>query len=156
MTPLSSEMQILLGKIQDHLHLTAEFDPTYRPESTPINEAGKLYLQLKSLIQSINAVDNSVSGWHWRSVFHGQVMNSGFELGSTKPDFKDSVPGVVFEYTPFYAEPDTLSLAELHMNADRYLWLEAQSWFETALAAYGCLEDLPADIDVARMARNEQ
>ena len=154
--PAPSEMQILLTTIQDHLHRTAEFDPTYRPETTPTNEAGLLYLQLKTLLHCVKTVEEAVSGWYWRAVFHGEVVNSGFELGSVKPDLKDSVPGVVFEYTPFYSKPGTLSLAELHMDADRYRWLEAQSWFSAAMAAYGCLEQIPEDIDFARLAQNEK
>jgi hypothetical protein len=103
--PVSPELKSLLEKIQAHLHLTGEFDPTYRPDTVARNEAAQLYLDLKTLFSAATSQSTkAVGGWHWKSVFHGEVINSGFELGPAKPEFSDSVPGVTFEYTPYYTE----------------------------------------------------
>jgi hypothetical protein len=101
------ELNTLLERIQAHLRLAGEFDPTYRPGTVACNEAAQLYLDLTALLSAPIITNKTVGGWYWRTMFHGEVVNSGFELGSVKPELSDSVPGVVFEYTPFYTQPQT-------------------------------------------------
>ncbi|HIE1839336.1 TPA: Lar family restriction alleviation protein [Pseudomonas aeruginosa] len=40
----------LLGRIMSQLDLRAEFDPTYPPETHPVNDDARLFLELRALL----------------------------------------------------------------------------------------------------------
>ncbi|WP_312911025.1 hypothetical protein [Stutzerimonas nitrititolerans] len=50
-------------------------------------------------------------GWHWQAIFLGETVNSGFEVGPSRPNIAKSVKGVTFKYQDVYAAP--LAQAEL-------------------------------------------
>lgn len=49
---------------------------------------------------------NNPIGWSWQLILQGEVIKEGVIWDSKKPDLKDTVPGVYFEYLPLYALPD--------------------------------------------------
>jgi hypothetical protein len=58
---------------------------------------------VKSYLKEVGA-DKPI-GWSWQLMLQGQVMKEGVIWESKKPNLKDKVPGVYFEYMPLYALP---------------------------------------------------
>jgi hypothetical protein len=58
---------------------------------------------VKSYLKEVGA--NKPIGWYWELMLQGKVMKEGVIWGSKKPNLKDKVPGVYFEYMPLFALP---------------------------------------------------
>jgi hypothetical protein len=58
---------------------------------------------VKSYLKEVGA--NKPIGWSWQLMLRGDVIKEGVIWERKKPNLKDTVPGVYFEYMPLYGLP---------------------------------------------------